>query len=249
MPAAFEDIARIEAILFDMNGTLRSRQFHEPTMRAAEIRFLRLTGLPAVPDGFWDELSRRQKAYSAWSKENLRTLTETETITRWILHDLPPQQVGPVASEIMLALGERKGRHVPRDGATRVLHELKRRGYRLGVISNTMSTLDIPRSLESFGWKDYFEVVILSANFRFCKPSPEPFLEAARLLGIPPGSCAYLGNRAAKDIAGCKRAGYRLALLLESPKGSQLDEGDQSPIPDFSIHDLGELLAIFPGRN
>jgi putative hydrolase of the HAD superfamily len=137
---------------------------------------------------------------------------------------------------------------VPAPGAEETLSELKRRGYRLGVISNTMSTLDIPRSLEAFGWTDYFDVVILSADLKIRKPSPKPFLEAARRLNLPPDRCAYLGNRISKDIVGCRRAGFALGLILEPPSGPRAEEKDHTSPPDVVIHVLGELLEIFPAR-
>ncbi len=136
----------------------------------------------------------------------------------------------------------------PKPGAEEILVELKRRGYRLGVISNTMSTLDIPRDLDAFGWKNHFEVMILSSVFKYRKPAPEPFLEAARLLKVVPARCAYLGNRISKDIVGCKRAGFGLGIILEPVGGPRADEQDQVVSPEAIIHSLNELLEIFPMR-
>jgi putative hydrolase of the HAD superfamily len=239
------DTANIEAILFDMNGTLRKRETHEPTQQAA---FSRLREFLGEGEHDWDELTRRQKAYSNWAQEQLIQFSEVEIWSRWILPDFPREQIEPVAAELMLAWSERKGHVIPVPGAEETLIELKRRGYRLGVISNTMSTLDIPRSLEAFGWMDYFDVVILSADLKIRKPSPEPFLEAARRLNLPPERCAYLGNRISKDIVGCQRAGFALGLVIEPASGPRTDEQDQTVVPDASIHALGELLEIFPAR-
>jgi putative hydrolase of the HAD superfamily len=111
-----------------------------------------------------------------------------------------------------------------------------------------MSTLDIPRSLESFGWKDYFDVVILSSTWKIRKPSPEPFREAARRMNLSPGQCAYVGNRVSKDIPGCKRAGFALGIAIKPASGPRPDEGDPNVVPDIFIHDLCDLLDIFPAR-
>ena len=133
-----------------------------------------------VSDVDWEELTRRQKAYGEWAQENLIQLSEAEIWSRWILPDYPAEQIEPVAAELTLAWSERKGRTIPNAGAEETLVELKRRGYRLGIISNTMSTLDIPRCLDAFGWNEYFEVVVLSSALKCRKPAPEPFWEAAR---------------------------------------------------------------------
>jgi putative hydrolase of the HAD superfamily len=239
---------RIEAIFFDINGTLRIREQHEPTRRAAVRRILELLGKEDLSDAYWEELTRRQIRYSQWAQNNLLQLSEKEIWTRWILPDYPCEKIEGVASELTLAWMERKGRAVPRPEAEETLIELKRRGYRLGVISNSMSTLDIPHSLDTFGWKDYFEVVILSSTVKRRKPAPEPFWEAARALNVEPDQCAYLGNRISKDVVGCKRAGFAFGIILESPGGLRAEELEQTIQPEAVIHSLNELLDIFPER-
>ena len=233
----------VEAILFDVNGTLRVREAHEPTQRAA---FARLRELIGRDDIDWDELTRRHKSYGDWAQENLIQLSEAEIWSRRILPEYPRERIEPVAAELTLAWSERKGRTVPSPGADIMLAELRNRGYRLGVISNTMSTLDIPRSIESFGWQEYFDVVILSSDLKVRKPSPEPFCEAARRMNLTPDRCAYLGNRISKDIVGCKQADFALGLIIEPPSGPRIDEQNQIAAPDIVIRNLSELLDIFP---
>ncbi len=241
-------VNNIEAILFDINGTLRLRELHEPTQRTAIVRFLELLEKKDVPESFWEELIRRHKSYGTWAQQNLVQLSEEEIWTRWILPDFPSSQIEPVAAELTLLWSERKGQTLPRPGANETLVELKQRGYRLGVISNSMSTLDIPRSLDRYGWKSYFEVVLLSSFIKFRKPSPEPFLEAIRLLDIDPGKCAYVGNRISKDLVGCKQAGFGLGIFLEPPENPQRIEVDLPIQPDLVIRSLSELLDIFKVR-
>jgi putative hydrolase of the HAD superfamily len=242
-------VRNIEAIFFDVNGTLRIREPYEPTQRAAFSRMLELLGKEDASDEYWEELSRRQKAYTRWAQENLLQLSEEEIWTRWILPEEPRERIEPVAAELMLAWGERKGRAVPKPGAEETIVELKRRGYRLGVISNTMSTLDIPRGLDAYGWKNYFDVVILSSALKRRKPAPEIFWEATRAMKVEPAHCAYLGNRISRDVVGCKKAGFALGIIIKPPSGPHTDEQDQTVVPDAVIHTLSELLDIFPVRN
>lgn len=238
-------VRNIDAILFDMNGTLRRREPHEPTQTNATRRILELLGKNDIPDSYWDELTSRRKKYNQWAQGYLIQLAEDEIWTRWILPEYPPEQIGPVAAELTLAWSERKGHTVPIPGAEQMLLELRRRGYRLGVISNTMSSLDIPRDLEAFGWDQLFEVVILSSALKYRKPAPEPFLEAIHVLNVDAARCAYLGNRISKDIVGCKRAGFGLGIILEPADGPRADEQDQTVSPEVIIHSLNELLEIF----
>jgi putative hydrolase of the HAD superfamily len=241
------DTCAIQAILFDMNGTLRTRELHPETQEAAYARLRLLLGMPDVKMDFWEELTRRQKTYACWAQENLVQKTEAEIWADWMLPGSPKERFEGIAADLMLAWQERKGRAVPKPGAGEIIQALRQRGYHLGVISNTMSTLDIPSSLEAFGWNDHFEVVILSANIKLRKPSPEPFLEAARRMDITPNHCAFVGNRLSKDIAGCRQAGYALGLVLEPASGPRPDELDSPVKPDGVIHSLAELLDLFPG--
>jgi len=245
MTTPLPGVHNIEAILFDMNGTLRVRETHEPTQQAAFSRLGEILGEREVD---WDEMTRRQKAYGNWAQDKLVQSSEAEIWSRWILPELPREQIEPAAPELMLAWSERRGRVVPIPGAEATLIELKKRGYRLGIISNTMSTLDIPRCLETFGWQDYFDVVIMSSFLKIRKPSPKPFTEASRRLGIPPEQCAYVGNRISKDIVGCKRAGYSIGLVVESSGLRRADEQGQTTKPNAIIISLSGLLEIFPAR-
>ncbi len=238
----------IEAILFDMNGTLRKTEIHAPTQNAAVARMLELMGRDDVPDGFWEELARRYKAYSQWAQENLLQLSEKEIWTRWLLPDFPYDLIEPVAEELSLAWKDRKGRSIPQTGAEETLTDLKQRGYRLGVISNSMSSLDIPRSIVGFGWKGLFEVVILSSAEKSRKPAPEMFWEAARRMNVAPEHCAYLGNRISRDVVGCKRAGFAMGIIIEPDGKPRPDEQGQPIQPDAIIHSLNDLLELFPMR-
>lgn len=238
----------IEAILFDMNGTLRA---WEPDLQSRDAAFKRMAALLEIkdpPEFFWEELERRFKSYGQWAQEHLIQLPEEEIWAGWLLPDYPPQQVKPVAAELAVAWSERHGRAVPKPGAEATLLELKRRGYRLGVVSNSMSSLDIPRTMYAFGWQDLFEVVVLSSAVKCRKPAPEIFWAATSRMKIEPARCAYLGNRISRDVVGCKCAGFALGLIIEKDGKPRLDEQDQTAQPDAVIHWLRELLAIFPAR-
>jgi len=236
----------IDAILFDMNGTLRIRVPHEPTQRIAISRFFELLGKRSASDVFLEEISNSYRQYNSWAQENLLQLSEKEIWTRWLLPGFPSEQVEPVAEELTLAFKERKGHCIPVIGAYEVLVELKQRGYLLGLVSNTISSLDIPRSLETFGWNELFHTVILSSAVKFRKPSPEIFWEATSSMNMEPTRCAYLGNRISRDMVGCKRAGFALGILIEPQGKPHPGEKDQKTQPDVVISSLSELLALFP---
>jgi putative hydrolase of the HAD superfamily len=238
-------VDRIKAILFDMNGTLRMRVHDEKWQKQSVEHLLALLGMPDAPASFLEELNRRYKTYTEWADENETSLSEAEIWTKWITPELPRERIVPQAVELMLAFRNHNGRHILKPGATAVISELHRRGYRLGVISNTTSTADLPRFIDVCGLQKYFEVVILSSVFGVRKPSPTIYREATRLMRLDPAQYAYIGNKIANDIAGAHKAGYGMAILVAPGSSPLAAEQARSDKPDLIIHELVNLLDIF----
>jgi putative hydrolase of the HAD superfamily len=238
----------IEAILFDMNGTLRYRIPDETWQRQSAVQLLTMLGKPDAPASFIDELTRRYKSYTAWANEREVGLSETEIWTKWMTPELPRERIEPRATELMLIWRNRNGRAVLKPDAIKTITELSQRGYRLGVISNTTSTADLPRFIAECGLEEYFQVVILSSVSGYRKPSPEIFWQATRAMGIIPAQCAYLGNKISSDVVGSRKAGLGMAMIVESLDKPREDERSQAAQPDAVIHTLSELLEIFPPR-
>jgi putative hydrolase of the HAD superfamily len=248
MVVQLPEIDKIEAILFDMNGTLRERIPDEIKQKQSVERLLAILGKPDAPIEYLEELTSRYRAYTRWADENETSLPETEIWTQWITPELPLNQIEMHATELMLVFRNRNGRSILKPGAAAVITEMSRRGYRLGVISNTTSSADLPGFIEESGLKQYFEVVILSSVLGARKPGARIFKEATRLMRLDPVCIAYLGNKIANDIVGAHKAGYGLALLLAPTNVSLVPEKDPLKKPDLIIHELSELLALFPPR-
>ena len=66
-------------------------------------------------------------------------------------------------------------------GAAEVLHQLKRRGTPIGLVSNSPLAF-VQRSLEIVGFVDHFDVVLSAHEVAAPKPAPDPYLEACRRL-------------------------------------------------------------------
>ena len=239
----------IHAILFDMNGTLRYRIPDETWQRQSAAQLLTMLGKPDAPaSSFIDELTRRYKSYIQWANEHEVGLSETEIWTKWMTPELPRERIEPQATELMLVWRNRNGRTVLKPDAIKTITELSRRGYRLGVISNTTCTADLPRFIAECGLTEYFQVVILSAVSGYRKPSPEIFWQATRAMDIVPARCAYLGNKISSDVVGSRKAGFGMAMIVESLDKPHEDERNQAAKPDAVIHALSELLDIFLPR-
>lgn len=245
MPSTNSPSHQIKAIFFDMNGTLRTRVPDFAWQQQNQERLSTLLGISEVTPPYLEDLTSRYKAYTRWADEHQASLSEAEIWGKWLTPELPPAQVESQAAELMLAFRRCRGKHILKSDAIPVIRELDRRGYRLGVISNTTSTKDLPLFINENKLDGYFETVILSSTCGIRKPAPGIFWEATRAMDIGPIHCAYVGNKPSNDVIGARRAGFGMTILVHT--GDIAPPIDPKEKPDLIIPDLGELLNIFLG--
>jgi putative hydrolase of the HAD superfamily len=100
---------------------------------------------------------------------------------------------------------------VPIDGAVATVDELRRRGYRTGVISNAEGRVE--RDLERAGFDGRFETVVDSHLVGIEKPDPRIFQIALERLGVAPDRAVYVGDLPSVDVVGSHAAGLAPILL------------------------------------
>lgn len=234
----------VDAVFFDMGGTLRYR-IKDPKMRSEALAELKRV-LPY--DGDAEELAARLKehgaAYKVWSEDTLREVLEEEKWTRWMWPEGDPERISGMAVQLEHLWRATHGRRIARDESLEVIDALSGRGYQLGVISNTTSREAVPQALVEYGLDSYFPVVILSALAGHRKPGTRIFEIATSLLGVDPGCCAYVGDRPSRDVLGSKRAGFAMSILIYDDLVEVKEPIDDYPAPDYTIQALTELLHI-----
>jgi dihydrofolate synthase/folylpolyglutamate synthase len=91
------------------------------------------------------------------------------------------------------------------------LQRLKCAGLKLGIISNWDERLrPLLRALEL---DQYIDAIIVSGEFGRLKPDPKVFAAAAKQLGTPAQGILHVGDSAAEDFEGARKAGLRAVLL------------------------------------
>jgi putative hydrolase of the HAD superfamily len=238
----------IEAIFIDVGNTLRVLVEDEPYQVQARQQLATLVGTQEPPESFLQLLDRRYKIYRKWAFESLREAPERELWTRWMLPDWPPEQIGPLSGELTFLYRQTMGHRHAQPDAKKVVVELHRRGYKLGILSNTITEREIPQWLEEDGLSPYFSTVILSSVFGRRKPDPAIYLEAARKAGVPPARAAYVGDNPARDVVGSRQAGFGMVIIMIEPADPKKRDLTGENRPDLIIHSLSELLGIFPAR-
>ena len=119
----------------------------------------------------------------------------------------------------------------------RTVRELKRRGYRLAVVSNAEGNVE--RDLDAAGYRRAFGAVLDSHVVGIEKPDPAIFALALERIGASADRSIYVGDVPAVDVAGARAAGISPVLLDRHGAFPDVDA------PRISA--IEELLARLPG--
>jgi HAD superfamily hydrolase (TIGR01509 family) len=182
------------AVLWDMDGTLVDT---EP---------------------YWIEVERElvEAHGGTWTSEDAMQLVGNDLIEsgRYIREhggvDLPPEEIVEILLDGVVGYIQRD---VPwRPGARELLAALREDGVPCALV--TMSYERFVRPVLAALPKGSFDVVVTGDAVTHGKPHPEPYLHAARLLGVEPSACVAIedsntGARSA-EAAGC------LVLVVEN---------------------------------
>ncbi|HEY6141080.1 MAG TPA: HAD family hydrolase [Thermoanaerobaculia bacterium] len=135
------------------------------------------------------------------------------------------------------------------DGAPEVLEELKERGYRVGLISNTGRT---PGSalrdvLAELRLARHIDAMVFSNEHGACKPQPSIFAALRDGLGVDYAETMFVGDNLYVDVHGAQRCGMRAVHFIPSVRGTAVAphvEHGLEIVPDATIRDLRELLDV-----
>jgi HAD superfamily hydrolase (TIGR01509 family) len=110
-------------------------------------------------------------------------------------------------------------------GARELLHQLKQRGTPIGLVSNSPLAF-VRRSLEIAGFEDRFDVVLSAHEVAAPKPSPDPYLEACRRLGVEAGPEVVALEDSPTGVAAARAAGLTV-IGVPSLEGIALEEAHE----------------------
>jgi putative hydrolase of the HAD superfamily len=135
------------------------------------------------------------------------------------------------------------------DGASDVVAELKRRGYRLGLISNTGRTPGsaLREILDEVGLAQRIDTRVFSNEHGACKPQTSIFAALRDGLGVDYGETLFVGDNLYVDVHGAQRCGMRGVHFIPPVRGTAVAphvEHGLEIVPDATIGDLRELLGI-----
>jgi FMN phosphatase YigB (HAD superfamily) len=230
---------RIEAVLFDLDGTLRHNQ---PNGYSTLIEYLAELGYP-LPDDIVRAGHRWTHRYWSISPDLKEDLEEFAGENRgfWARHtqrqlqalglglngDLPA-----LAEQISAMFRERyQPRHHIPDEVRPTLRGLRQAGYTLGLVSNRTDPLEA--LVVELGLAGEFDFTLSAGEAQSWKPDAGIFRAALQLAGCLPAAAAYVGDNYYADVLGAREAG--LCPILIDPHGVFPDPGCTV------IHNLAQL--------
>ena len=107
-------------------------------------------------------------------------------------------------------------------GALDLLKEAKRRGYKIGILSNGFSEVQYDK-LRSTGLIRYVDCVVLSDEIGINKPDIKLFEYALAKSGAIAEESIMIGDNPTTDIAGAQSAGWETLLFNKERRFDDLD--------------------------
>lgn len=185
----------IRGVCFDFGDTL----FHSPD-GAAVIAEAGVA--PQVAQALWEKIWRESKTPEALAVQ--RDLSPEAHRSGWLGLFAQADVHRPGLSTLLYEHVMDHTKWLPYPDTERVLRELRRRGLRIGVVSNVAE--DLRPVFVARGWADLIDGYTHSYEHRIEKPDVRIFLAACKAIGTAPGETVVVGDHAVDGgavAAGC----------------------------------------------
>ena len=123
---------------------------------------------------------------------------------------------------------------LPIPGGREALAGLRRRGFVLGIVTDTMHPIEWKmRWLNAVGVAEFIDVVACSTVLGAHKPDPAMYLNAVQQAHLTPGESAFVGHDA-EELEGARKAGMATVAV----------NYDSGAIADYYARSLVDLLDV-----
>ena len=228
------EVTKIKAVIFDLFGTLID-SFNAQEYKQVLSEMASSLSLPEA------------SFYDLWSNSfNQRALGIFKTLEDSILFiskelNKPVDKSG-MEQAIRIRLDYTKKTLVPREDAIDTLKQLKRIGFKIGLISDC--TFEVPLIWDTTSLSKYFDDVIFSCSVGIKKPDPRIYHIACKKLKVKPKNCLYIGDVSSRELSGALHVGM-FPILIRSPYEKDSVRYDEEDWDGQRISSLSEILTYF----
>jgi phosphoglycolate phosphatase len=168
--------ATIKAVLFDLDGTFADTA---PDLGAALNHVLEIHHLPPLPLA----ISRLQASHGSAGLIKLAFNVEPDSSRFPALRDaLLAHYSANICKHTTLF-----------PGMAELVDELEKRGLPWGIVTNKPHRFTLPL-MQALGYAERAACLVSGDTCAQAKPHPEPLQHAAKIMGIAPENCLYLGD-------------------------------------------------------
>lgn len=122
-----------------------------------------------------------------------------------------------------------------------VLEELKRRDYRLGLVSNASDDANVQSLVDQAGIRSYFDQIVTSAGMGIRKPNPKIFTPLLTSWDLPANRVVMVGDTLGADILGAQNVGMRSIWVTRRADTAGNRAHIDTILPDASVESLADI--------
>jgi putative hydrolase of the HAD superfamily len=219
----------IKAILFDLDNTL--------------IDFLKMKrmALEEAVEAMIDaglKLDKKQAVELIYELYKEKGMEDQEIFQKFLLKMTGKIEIRIIAKATLAYRRVRDGYLAPYPRVRETLHELKVKGYKLGIVTDAPQ-LNAWMRLCSMHIDHLFDAVVTFDDTKECKPSELPFRKALEKFQLPADVCLMVGDWPERDIAGAKAVGMKTCF---AKYGAMREFNEVNA--NFVIEHFDELLCV-----
>ena len=215
-------LKRMEAVLFDFEGTLVDFQWNLAEAVRETIEMLKTSGFPI------DRI--RSRKYSTLMKEAMETASE----------------IGRSPDEVREKIGAIYDRYdedaltrwALRPKAKNFLSALKAKGMKTGLVSN-VGKRGLEKAIQKLNLQQFFDVIVTRNDVKAPKPHSEGIQLALNRLRVMKDRAVFVGD-SLDDVHAAKAAGLKVVIILG---GENVKPDLLSANPDFLIQSYDQLIT------
>jgi putative hydrolase of the HAD superfamily len=225
---------KYQAVIFDLFGTLAdnfsSREYEEALKQMAAV-------LAVSPDDF------KQGWYGSSRVRNSEAPTEMEARIEYICTKLGAAREKRHIKDAATARFDYIRRVMePRKDAVEVISYLKRKGHKIGLISDCSD--EIPVIWPKNPLACLFDATVFSCLAGIRKPDPRIYGLATNQLGVPFDSCLYIGDGGSQELTGAEKVGMHSVLFRLDGDSTEQNLVSREEWNGLRIRSFREILTI-----